>query len=56
MAKLAANNQQDSAEILPICVFVYSVSRSEATGYYTVYLLMFGREAICPMYLMFKTP
>ena len=53
--KLVAENQRDWAKILPMCIFAYNVSRSEATGY-TPYYLMFGREAICPLDIMLKTP
>jgi hypothetical protein len=55
MAKLVSDNKRDWAKILPMCVFAYNISRSEATGY-TPYSLMFGREAICPLDIMLNTP
>lgn len=55
LAKLVADNQRDWSSVLPMCVFAYNVSRSEATGY-SPYYLMHGREAICPLDLMCETP
>ena len=55
MSKLVADNQKDWARLLPQCTFAYNVSRSEATNY-TPYYLMHGREAICPLDIVLRTP
>jgi transposase InsO family protein len=55
MAKLVADNQKDWTKVLPMCVFAYNVTRSEATGF-SPYFLIFGRQAICPLDVMLETP
>ena len=55
LAKLVTDNQRDWASVLPMCVFAYNMSKSEATGY-SPYYLLHGREAICPLDLLCDMP
>jgi hypothetical protein len=55
MAKIVSDSQKDWSLVLPLCVLVYNMSKSEATSFSPLYP-MHGKEAICPLDLLLDVP
>ena len=53
LCKLISDHCRDWAEFLPKVVFAYNTLMHESTGF-TPYRLMFGWEAIWPLYAVLK--